>query len=94
MFRMVDLEHGRAKKCVGRSPLGHEKGAFGHGKGAFGVRKGHAGNFEQGLGAMGRPKSKMLIFHWFHNGFCVFRRVDLEHGRAKFGVGKSLSTWA
>ena len=69
MFRMVDLEHGRAKNGVGRSPLGHEKGAFGHGKGAFGVRKGHTGNFEQGLGAIGLPTQKMLIFHWFYSGF-------------------------
>ena len=54
---------------AGRSPLGHEKGAFGHGKGAFGVRKGHTGNFEQGLGAIGLPTQKMLIFHWFYSGF-------------------------
>ena len=39
---------------------------------AFGEWKGYTGNFEQGLGAMGRPKSKMLIFHWFYKVFTCF----------------------
>ena len=50
--RRVNMEHGRAKKCVGMSILGNEKGAFGYGKGAFGAWKGYTSNFEQGLGAM------------------------------------------
>ena len=67
--RRVNVEHGRGKFGVEKSILGHEKGSFGHGRGAFGAGKGHRGNFEQALGAMGRPKSKMLIFHWFYKVF-------------------------
>ena len=62
MFKVVDLEHGRANNGVEGGQLGHEKGAFRHGKRAFGAWKGHTSNFEQGLGAIGLPKSKMLIF--------------------------------
>ena len=68
--------------------LWHEKGAFGHGKRAFRAWKGHTDYVEQGLEAMGRPKSKILIFIWFYTVYPVFRRVDLEHGRASLFTKK------
>ena len=67
------------KSCVQRAKVhfshrasGSYQDRFGHGEHVFGAREGHTGNFEQGFGAMGRPKSKMLIFQLFYKVFACF----------------------
>ena len=55
-------KHGGAKLGVGKNIFGHGKTAFVQGENAFGSWKGHTGNFEQGLGAIGRPKPKYSFF--------------------------------